>query len=984
MSAYFAFVPSPEGGRVSLLQGGLFGRRQLPFHNWEAAAGEERAPALRYLRRELAGGKASQQGSAVVLSTDALLALPPSIAGLLHLPDVAPLSLGLSLLGRIETPDGEIRIGWTDSNYRRLTPSRQGMFVTFAGGTGRLTATLFRLIEAIEAYNATTGMPGERRIPHWLSVQKQLEPLTGSVVTADQVLQNLRIFQAGAFALDVREAQGGLELDPVLMSADMRSTLADETDAPEDGGEATPDVKDSEQHALLPPELQRQFVRSFSTDRVGTRPSYVLGRNTYLVVEPELQVALDVVKRIRRAPDQVRREFLRNPRSYIAQALPDAGEEVGTIFIETRQYSERVRGLGAWVKLNLEWLKRQSSGWLPERFMLQIGDRAVEMDEGRVTTLAAALEFATDRGDASVSFDNELFGTDEVAAALESLRGVAAEKAAAEAGPAAPPDRNVLLKAENIEDADFAVSPNARPLVVPKLFPSDLVVTQPKQHQVTGFGWLVEAWTSGLPGALLADDMGLGKTLQALAFLAWFRANRRAAGAKGRKFTGPILIVAPTALLRNWQKEASNHLVDGCLGECQEAFGPGLGRLKYRNADSPEDALDVARIRDADWVLTTYETLANYHRVFARVAFSLAVFDEMQKIKSPDTINTHAAKVMNADFVLGMTGTPIENRIEDIWCLMDRLAPGHLGALKSFSARYGAEDPSELEALKGSLDQPQGKNPPLMLRRMKHDHLKGLPERVVRTYRDTPMPPAQAEAYEKIVEGARGAQRSQGEMLKIIHSLRGVSLHPHGAGSFDPYDPDARRNWVASSARVAQALEVLERVNSLGEKALVFIEDRAVQAAFSAVAASHFKLSAEPEIINGELAGDRRQQVVDRFQSLPPGFGLLVLSPKAAGIGLTITAANHVVHLSRWWNPAVEDQCNDRVYRIGQTKPVTVHIPMAVHPGFGDSSFDVKLDALLERKRTLSRDMLVPPVSEGDAAALYSAAVANLDASVPA
>src|SRR5690606_22193947 len=147
---------------------------------------------------------------------------------------------------------------------------------------------------------------------------------------------------------------------------------------------------------------------------------------------------------------------------------------------------------------------------------------------------------------------------------------------------------------------------------------------------------------------------------------------------------------------------------------------------------------------------------------------------------------------------------------------------------------------------------------------------------------------------------------------------------------------------------------------------------------FAAVVAAHFDLPAEPDIINGETPGDRRLHIVDRFQSLPRGFALLVLSPKAAGVGLTITAANHVIHLSRWWNPAVEAQCNDRVYRIGQEKPVTVHLPLAVHPTFDEASFDLKLDQLLTRKRALSRDMLMPPVSDADAESLFGEAVASV------
>ena len=181
------------------------------------------------------------------------------------------------------------------------------------------------------------------------------------------------------------------------------------------------------------------------------------------------------------------------------------------------------------------------------------------------------------------------------------------------------------------------------------------------------------------------------------------------------------------------------------------------------------------------------------------------------------------------------------------------------------------------------------------------------------------------------------------------------------------------REWVAASARLARTVRVLEQIEQRGEKALVFIEDRAVQACFAAAAGTLFRLKSEPQIINGEVPGASRQSIVDRFQSAQPGFDLLVLSPKAAGVGLTITAANHVIHLSRWWNPAVEDQCNDRVYRIGQTKPVTVHLPLARHPTYGEDSFDMKLDMLLADKRALSRYMLASPVKDNDAADLFKA-----------
>ena len=181
--------------------------------------------------------------------------------------------------------------------------------------------------------------------------------------------------------------------------------------------------------------------------------------------------------------------------------------------------------------------------------------------------------------------------------------------------------------------------------------------------------------------------------------------------------------------------------------------------------------------------------------------------------------------------------------------------------------------------------------------------------------------------------------------------------------------------WLGQSARLSQALDILRRIETAGEKAIIFIEDREVQRVFAGIMSTLFPLQAMPPVINGEVPGHKRQEMVDRFQERPPGFDLLILSPKAAGIGLTITAANHVIHLSRWWNPAVEDQCNDRVYRIGQEKPVTVHLPMAVHPTFGTASFDLTLNQLLTRKRGLSQNMLAPPVSDGDVGAIFGATV---------
>jgi len=167
-------------------------------------------------------------------------------------------------------------------------------------------------------------------------------------------------------------------------------------------------------------------------------------------------------------------------------------------------------------------------------------------------------------------------------------------------------------------------------------------------------------------------------------------------------------------------------------------------------------------------------------------------------------------------------------------------------------------------------------------------------------------------------------------------------------------------DFVSQSARLVETLRILDSVAEAGEKALLFVEARAMQAALMEILQRRYHLKDPPFVINGDVPGEKRLARADAFQR-QPGFGVLILSPRAGGVGLTITEANHVIHLGRWWNPAIEDQATDRVYRIGQSRPVHVHTPLAVHPEYGDASFDVRLDELLRHKRALSSELLAPP-----------------------
>jgi hypothetical protein len=379
----------------------------------------------------------------------------------------------------------------------------------------------------------------------------------------------------------------------------------------------------------------------------------------------------------------------------------------------------------------------------------------------------------------------------------------------------------------------------------------------------------------------------------------------------------------------------------------------------------------VREVQDADWVLTTYETMRDYQHSFGSVRFDTIVLDEIQKTKTPGTLMTNAAKALNGDFFLGLSGTPVENRLADLWCIVDSAYPGYLDGLAQFSSSYESQvTPEKLGTLKALLTESRGVAPPLMLRRMKTEHLQGLPKKREHVL-PMIMPPAQAVAYTEAIDQARAVEGKQA-ILQTLQRIRAISLHP--------LHPDLATDagYPFLSARCAAAITVLDQIADKGEKALIFLESHEMQRYLAGFLQRRYALSSLPMQINGAVAGPERQNRVDKFQSNQRGFDVMILSPRAGGVGLTLTAANHVIHLSRWWNPAVEDQCSDRVYRIGQSREVNIYYPQAVHPDYGDSSFDITLHGLLSRKRQLCTDLLMPPGEhDGDAGELFKKSVSN-------
>ena len=481
-----------------------------------------------------------------------------------------------------------------------------------------------------------------------------------------------------------------------------------------------------------------------------------------------------------------------------------------------------------------------------------------------------------------------------------------------------------------------------------------------KEHQLSGVAWMQHLWELSphdCRGALLADDMGLGKTLQLLTFIARCLEENPVAD--------PFLIVAPVSLLENWQEEMGKFFLPETF-PLLTLYGPDLNQLRAH-----QDTLDVELsglrllrlgwLGDARVVLTTYETLRDLEFTLAAQKWSAVICDEAQKIKNPNAMMTRAAKKQNVRFKIACTGTPVENTLADLWCLFDFIQPGLLGALNEFGANYRKPIEAETDEQKQRVDELRSIIEPQLLRRTKVDVAKDLPKKiVVDTCNNLSISERQRTYYAHAIEQHR-KQSADGVGLKnhlgLLLYLRRLCADPQPMGQISNLSVQLSEMEV-HSPKMKWLMSELERIKLRDEKVILFCELKDVQRLLQQAIFERFGFA--PAIINGDTSTNsksdvNRQKQIRAFQE-KPGFGAIILSPLAAGFGLNIQAANHVIHFTRTWNPAKEDQATDRAYRIGQTKEVFVYCPVVVADDF--ITFDAKLHRLLEWKRSLSGDML--------------------------
>ncbi len=445
-----------------------------------------------------------------------------------------------------------------------------------------------------------------------------------------------------------------------------------------------------------------------------------------------------------------------------------------------------------------------------------------------------------------------------------------------------------------------------------------------RPYQQVGLRWLHLLSRLRL-GACLADDMGLGKTIQVLALLL---VRKRDEG------PAPSLLVAPASLLANWAQEAAR-------------FAPGLRVLVAHPSEMPAQALaalSAERVAAADLVITTYGALHRHAWVQA-TPWRLAILDEAQAIKNPGTRQTQAAKKLKAGSRLALTGTPIENRLGDLWSIFDFVNPGLLGGAKPFASftKRLADSPGGYAPLRRLVQ-------PYILRRLKTDKavISDLPDKIEQNAYCS-LSRKQAALYQQAVSdlsqaldaGAEGVAR-KGLVLAFLMRFKQICNHPSqwlGDGGWA--EPD--------SGKLARLRELAEVINAKQEKMLVFSQYAEATEPIAAFLGSIFGRTGC--VLTGATAVKNRQQMVARFQGdeTVPYF---VLSLKAGGSGLNLTAASHVVHFDRWWNPAVENQATDRAFRIGQKRNVLVHKFVC------RGTVEERIDAMISDKKKLATELL--------------------------
>ncbi len=836
---------------------------------------------------------------------------------MIDLPPLYPFDIYIQADGQITRSDFKYAI-----SYRTFAPSgdilkvisRKGAILSLEVQDYLLSRGQLAIVSAIEEFN---NLPAESKIANRnLSCFASIKELSKSSATIlDTYLCDKDVVLPNKVKININYQDGVLDIAP---------TIDDEC------GE--------------------KF--SYAFDRLReVRDNYPVARadggKTHVVVSEGQKSELQKIKsRYRKVQDKkLIDEIIENPELFFDAEAIDISE----------LYSDRVIKIGLYEPKFYSFVSPYKSQWIP-------GYRVVDRTNGTTNLVFRSyqelalfkdeINQAEERNDCYVEFRGvQLSITDALRIEEDARAQLDRKQSVNERGTGSEEEvkkqREVLIIEENTESLGYTSEITDYKSIKSLKLHNDKYLNlniKLKEHQRRGIAWLQYLLLRNAKGCLLADDMGLGKTLQLLYLIDWH-------SRENCESNKPYLIVAPVSLLENWEQEYAKFFDN-----------PRLSVMRVSGAPKQFDKKFIEALSQRQIVLTSYETIRSGQLNFGVVDFAIIVLDEAQKVKTPGTLVTNAAKALKGDFKVAMTGTPVENSFIDLWCITDFSIPGLLGNAKEFAKKYHhslKKSGADVVAMGNEIREKIGH---FILRRLKSDIADELPTKLTE-YNKTPMPKVQLERYKLAInmgiEDSENPEGTKSNMLSQIMNVRCIVDHPFILDRcVDNYSmPDI----IASSAKLLSTFNILDKIKSKGEKVIIFTERRDMQRILQNTI--YFQYGISPRLINGETATKEgvknlsRQQTIDHFQSTV-GFNVIIMSPLAAGMGLNVVGANHVIHYTRHWNPAKENQATDRAYRIGQTKDVTVYYPMAVSDEF--DTFDVVLDKMLGAKSQLATSSLYP------------------------
>ena len=808
-----------------------------------------------------------------------------------------------------------------------------------------LDSQMYSLLEAMDAFNS---LPSSEKTPQqcWLTFATVKGCANEVGAALDSTLRNIDVVVPSSLGLDMREDEDG-----ALTFLPRCAELARE-------------------------EFHQVFERNPGAESVYSLDRSGLGR-VRVVLTNEQHKVLERMKRVWRVKGELKQQLRQNP---------EMAFDGLSAYVDL-PYSERVVGIGDFQ-------------FVPTPRPANAQSEMAGLWEQEIEALSTPLN--SENGDAPSGADmaspeprNSAEGGNAVVDLEPTGRANATEPPPMpERGHAVnikPEGKYLLIETneESVRSKFLSEAERARQIAGQVEFERPRSLRNDRQlrvHQEHGVKWLQTcAQIPGRSGVLMADDMGCGKTIQVLTFLAWcMESGRFPELSKSEPPFRPILIVAPLILVdtRTWEGEMERFFAnDGAVfWPVLQLHGEQLRKLRRDGAEGREwqigqPMLDLDRIQRHRVVVTNYETVTSYQHSFAYMKggaplWSLIVTDEAQEYKAPNTKVSHAIKALKTRLHIACTGTPVENRLLDLWNICDAFQPGLLSSAREFVTQFeskrrgGADESMTILKRKLLFQQPHA----FLLRRSKSELADLPPKRVIKLQCE--MSDAEIAAHRTALS-VLGRDSKAPKHLAALEKFARIYQHPallrEDAEDLPPAD------LIAQSSKLRTLLAKLHEIRGQREKAIIFVRLRAMQALLAKVLQAEFQMPVR--IINGETklrAGygvshsglKTRNAILQEFRSVR-GFNVLILSPFVAGVGLTIVEANHVFHYGRWWNPAVEAQATDRAYRIGQTKDVSVYLPILRDPsGRISPTFDERLDMLMERKQRLAEDFLRPLPAE--------------------